>query len=83
MKWIEKHFDDNEKQRHFSRTKKHPKSCRTGGTLPDIAEFLGIKEVNKIFQILFEVCILKEYNEREENLFIARKVKNTGTILLK
>lgn len=53
------------------------------GALPDIAEFLGIKEVNKIFQILFEVCILKEYNKREENLFIARKVKNTGTILLK
>lgn len=53
------------------------------GALPDIAEFLGIKEVNKIFQILFEVYILKEYNEREENLFIARKVKNTGTILLK
>ena len=51
--------------------------------IPDIAEFLGIKEVNKIFQILFEVYILKEYNEGEENLFIARKVKNTGTILLK
>lgn len=53
------------------------------GALPDIAEFLGIKEVNKIFQMLFEGYILKEYNEREENLFIARKVKNTGTILLK
>lgn len=34
--------------------------------------------------MLFERYILKEYNDREENLFIARKVKkNTGTILLK
>lgn len=33
--------------------------------------------------MLFEGYILKEYNEREENLFIARKVKNTRTILLK
>lgn len=45
------------------------------GTFPDIAEFSGIKEVNKIFQMLFERYILKEYNDREENLFIARKVK--------
>lgn len=24
MKWIEKHFDDDEDQRHFSKIKKHP-----------------------------------------------------------
>lgn len=46
--------------------------------IPDIAEFLGIKEVNKIFQILFEVYILKEYNEREENLLPGIYSSNAG-----
>ena len=53
------------------------------GTFLDIAEFSGIKEVNKIFQMLFERYILKEYNDREENLFIARKVKKYGNYIAK
>ena len=33
--------------------------------------------------MLFEGYILKEYNEREENLFIARKVKKHGNYIAK
>ena len=46
MKWIEKHFDDDEDQRHFSRIKKSTLSAKTQGAFcHNVNDFFLVKNI--------------------------------------